>query len=84
VISIVYVLCALLSLLCAVLLVRAYLRTRTRLLLWSALCFSAFAIQNALLVVDKATPWIDLSVARSLPALVGLLVLIFGLVWDSR
>jgi hypothetical protein len=84
VISIVYVLCALLSLLCAVLLVRAYLRTRTRLLLWSALCFSAFAIQNALLVVDKATPSIDLSVARSLPALVGLLVLIFGLVWDSR
>ncbi len=82
-ISVVYVLCALTSLLCAILLVRAYLRIRSRLLLWSALCFTGLALQNAILLVDKATPTLDLSVARTMPALVGLLILLYGLVWES-
>ena len=80
----VYLLCAATSLLCAVLLVRSYVRTRTRLLLWSALCFSGLAINNLALVVDKANPEVDLSLARSLPALIALLLMIYGLVWDSR
>jgi hypothetical protein len=84
VISVLYVLCALTSVLCTVLLARAFARTRARLLLWSALCFAGMALQNLVLLVDKATPMIDLSVPRTLPALIGVLVLLFGLVWDSR
>jgi hypothetical protein len=84
VIDAVFVLCALTSFACAALLIRSYLRARSRLLLWSALCFCGLALNNLLLVVDKATPQIDLSLARSLPALVGMLILVYGLIWDSR
>lgn len=82
--SFVYLLCAATSILCAVLLVRSYLATRTRLLLWSALCFSGLALNNLILVIDKATAEIDLSLVRSLPALVGMLLLLYGLIWESR
>lgn len=80
----VYVLCALTSLACAVLLLRGYLRTHTRLLLWSGLCFTGFFLNNALLVAEEQTVLTDLSIWRTLPALVGVAVLLFGLVWDSR
>lgn len=83
-INIVFVLCALTSAACAALLIRSYRRTRSRLLLWSALAFSGLALNNLLLVVDKVTPQIDLSLARSLPALVGMLIMVYGLIWDSR
>ena len=83
-IAVVYVLCALTSTLCALLLARAFARTRSRLLLWSALCFAGMALQNIMLLIDKATPGIDLSVPRTLPALVGALILLYGLVWESR
>jgi hypothetical protein len=82
--TVVYGLCALTSLLCAVLLARSYVRTRSRLLLWSALCFVGLALQNIALVIDKATPEIDLSLGRSLPALLGLGLLLYGLVWETR
>jgi hypothetical protein len=82
--EIVYLLCAATSVLCAALLVRSYVRTRTRLLLWSALCFSGLAINNLILVVDKSTPQYDLSLARTLPALIGMALLIYGLILDSR
>jgi hypothetical protein len=84
VIGAVFVLCALTSAACAALLIRSYRRTRSRLLLWSALAFSGLALNNLLLVVDKVTPQIDLSLARSLPALVGMLIMVYGLIWDSR
>lgn len=80
----VYVLCALTSLACAVLLLRGYLRTHVRLLLWSGLCFVGLAVNNALLVVDVNTLVTDLSNWRTVPALAGVALLIYGLVWDSR
>jgi hypothetical protein len=82
----VYVLCALTSLACAALLLRGWQLRRVRLLLWSGLGFAGFAIGNVMLVVDMVVigPSIDLSLARNLPVLVGLGVLIYGLVWDSR
>jgi hypothetical protein len=81
----VYALCALTSVLCAVLLVRGYLQSRVRLLLWAGLCFSGLALNNVLLFIDmRVVPDVDLSVWRSLPALAGLLLLIYGLVWESR
>ena len=83
--TIIYALCALTSLLCTVLLVRGYQRSRVRLLLWTAVCFAGLALNNVLLFVDlQVVPSVDLSVWRSLPALVGLLALIYGLVWEVR
>lgn len=79
----VFILCALTSLACAVLLLRSYFRSRVRLLLWTGLCFAGLAVNNLLLVVDARTPSVDLSVWRSLPAVVGLAILIYGLVWDA-
>jgi hypothetical protein len=80
----VYVLCALTAAFCAVLLVRGYLKSRSRLLLWSALCFVGLALNNALLVLDVRTPWVDLSVWRTIPALLGVVSLLYGLIWESR
>ena len=80
----VYTLCALTSLLCAVLLLRGFRRSRTRLLLWSGLCFACLFINNVLLVIDRQiVPQRDLAIVRTMPVLVGLALLIYGLVWDS-
>jgi hypothetical protein len=82
----VYVLCALTSLACAVLLLRAYQERAVRLLLWSGLAFIGFTLSNVMLVVDRLVvgPVLDLSIWRSVPVLAGLTVLIYGLVWDAR
>ena len=81
----VYVLCALTSLACAVLLLRGYRRRGVRLLLYSGLAFVGFGLGNAMLVVDTVMlPAADLALFRSLPVLLGLLVLIYGLVWDAK
>ena len=81
----VYVLCALTSLACAVLLLRGFARSRVRLLLWSGLCFAGFFLNNVLLIVDvRLVPDTDLSVWRTLPALAGLGVLLYGLIWETR
>lgn len=83
--TIVYALCGLTSIACAVLLLRAYSASRVRLLLWAGLCFVGLALNNVLLFVDmRMVPGMDLSVWRSLPALAGLLLLVYGLVWESR
>lgn len=81
----VYVLCALTSLACAVLLLRGYRERNVRLLLYSGLAFVGFAVGNMMLVVDTVGgPTVDLSLLRSLPVLLGLMVLIYGLVWDTK
>lgn len=80
----VYVLCAITSLACAMLLLRAYRRTAVRLLLWSGLCFAGLALNNVLLIVDlQVLPEHDLSVIRSLPSVLGVALLLYGLVWES-
>ena len=81
----VYILCALTSLLCAVMLMRGYMHTRAKLLLWSSLCFFGFVINNVLLFLDKVTfPNADLSLWRTGTALVALVPLLYGLIWDSE
>ena len=79
----VYLLCALTSALCAVLLLREYRRSRARLLLWSSISFFGFAISNALAFADFVIfPQVDMWQIR--PALTALAVaaLLYGLVWD--
>lgn len=82
----VYILCALTSVACAVLLLRGYFRSGLRLLLWSGLCFVLLAFSNVLLFVDLALlgPETDLSVVRSSLALVGVATLLYGLIWDTQ
>ena len=82
----VYLLCALTSVLCAGLLIRSYRATKSRLLLWSTLCFVGLAINNSLLFVDKVLtpPSVDLMLFRTLAALIAFLTLLIGLIWESR
>lgn len=82
----IYSLCAAVALLCATLLLRAYLRNRYRLLLWSGLCFTGLTLNNALLIVDKIflPVQIDLSALRLAVSLVAVLVLLYGLIWEAE
>jgi hypothetical protein len=80
----VYILGTLITFLCAVLLLRAYLRVRLRLLLWSSVCFAGLTIANALVYVDLViVPERDLYVWRLGVAALAMAVLVFGLVWES-
>lgn len=82
--ALVYLMCALTSILCAVLLYLKYRRNRTRLLLWSGICFFCLALNNILLFVDLVlAPQIDMSVIRTLPAVVGFGALVWGFIWDT-
>lgn len=85
--SAVYILCALTSAACALMLFRGYLRTKARFLLWSSLCFAAFFINNALLMTDKVLTPENVTIPtelRSSVALVGLCLLLYGLVFDAE
>jgi hypothetical protein len=83
--TVVYALCAMTSIACAWLLLRGYARTRVRLLLWSGLCFSGLALNNILLFIDvRVLPDVDLSIVRTIPAVIGMLLLVYGLVWETR
>lgn len=84
-VTLVYALCALTSMACAALLLRGYRTSRARLLLWSGLCFVGLAANNLILLIDtRVIPTIDLSLWRSLPALAGVAILLYGLVWETR
>jgi hypothetical protein len=81
----VYIACTVTSLFCAVLLLRGYLRDRSRLLLWAVVCFLFLTLSNAVLFVDVIVlTKVDLFLPRNLPALVGLAALLVGLVWELR
>ncbi|HJR50961.1 MAG TPA: DUF5985 family protein [Gemmatimonadales bacterium] len=81
----IYLLCAGTSLACAVLLLRAWGRTRLRLLLWSAACFVGLLIENLLLLVDFwVVPDVSLVVLRRLAALAGIAALLYGLIWEAQ
>ncbi len=83
--SVVYALCALTSGLCAALLLRAYRSSRARLLLWSTLSFLGLVCNNLLLFVDLIVfPSSDLSLYRSLTSAIAVMILMLGLIWDSK
>ena len=81
----VYLLCLATSVLCAVLLIRSYRRSRTKLLLWSALCFVGLAANNLFLFVDAVVlPTVDLRALRHLSSLAAIAVLVYGFVWEAE
>lgn len=83
--ALIYSLCALTSMAAFGLLLRSWRATGHRLLFWSALCFAFLTLNNILLVVDNLVlPQFDLSTPRLLAALVGVLLLLIGLVWEEE
>jgi len=79
----IYLLCVITSLVCAWLLARAYRRRRTRLLIWSALCFALLAINNMVLAADVLLlPSIDLSILQLLTSLSAVCVLLYAFIWE--
>ncbi|HEV8712642.1 MAG TPA: DUF5985 family protein [Candidatus Binatia bacterium] len=81
--AVIYTLCALTALLCAVLLLQAYSRSHYSLLLWSGLCFVGLTANNALVVIDRLfIPDTDLSTWRLAVGLLAMLVLLYGLIWE--
>jgi hypothetical protein len=84
--QIVYLLCTVTSLCCALLLGRAYRATRVRLLFWSTVSFGLLALSNVLLFADLVL-WpvgIDLQMYRHGMSLAGLSALLYGLIEEKR
>lgn len=87
----VYILCALTSLACAVMLWRGFTQSRARFLMWSSLCFVGLAVNNVLLFIDRIVlpdmegVWgTSFQNWRSLAALVSIALLIYGLISDAE
>ena len=82
--ALIYSLCAVTSLVCSVLLLRAYARSKMSLLLWSGLCFVGLTANNVLLVVDRLVlPFTDLTTMRLSVAFFALMLLLVGLIWEN-
>lgn len=81
----VFILCSGTSLACAVLLARSYRRTKTPLVMWSAICFFGLALNSILLFLDLVVfrDSIDLSVVRNIVGLVAVSSLLYGLIWEG-
>ena len=84
--QIIYILCILTSLACAWLLLGSYRRTGHRLLFWSGLCFVVITFNNVLLLVDRVVfpTSVDLLTYRLASALLALLLLLYGLIYEKE
>ena len=81
----VYILGALVSLACAILLLRGYFLGRKKLLLFSGLCFTGLSLSNVLVFVDLVIfPDVNLYRLRLGTALIAMLLLLYGLIWESE
>jgi hypothetical protein len=81
----IYLLCAAASLVVALMLLRQYLKSRTRLLLWSLVCFTGLAANNVLVYIDLVVyTGVDLSVYRSAAGAAAMAAMLYGLVWETR
>jgi hypothetical protein len=79
----IYGLCTLTALLCAYLLLNAYRRGRYRLLLWSGLGFAGLTLNNLVLALDKLVfTQLDLTAWRMSIALISMVTILYGLIWD--
>lgn len=79
----IYTLCLISSVVCAWLLIRSYVRNRTRLLLWSAICFFLLAVNNLFVVIDLLlVQSIDFGLFRQFCTLSAISVLLYGFIWE--
>jgi fluoride ion exporter CrcB/FEX len=72
--------------LCAILLLRGYVRVRKRLLLWCGLCFAGLTLSNGLLIVDLFLISDDVSIypQRLMVAAASMLLMLYGLIFESE
>jgi hypothetical protein len=83
--ELIYGLCTILSLAIAVMLWRQHRRSPSRMIYWTALCFTGLALSNLVLVVDKLVfPDVDLRVLRHSISLLSIGLLLFGLVYEDE
>lgn len=83
--KLIYILCALASVFCAGLLLKNYRHNRSRLALWTCLCFVGLALNNLFLCFDLiVVPEADYSLVRTLIALAAIGTLLFGLIWEEK
>jgi len=83
--EVLYTVTFLTTLLCAVLLLRAFGRVRRKLLLWSGLCFLGLAASNLLKIADLVIfRDVDLYSYRVGSGALAMALLMYGLVWESR
>jgi uncharacterized protein DUF5985 len=81
----VYLLCLLTSIVCATMLMRAYLRQRSRLLLWTSASFVFLAMNNFALVADMVVfPSANLLILRQLATAIALGILLYGFIWEAE
>lgn len=83
----IHVLCALAALMCAILLGLGARRVRSRMLVWSAICFALLAAANIVLVFDFVVfpgPDVRLWPVRQSLSLLAVGALIYGLIMEER
>lgn len=83
--TLVYLLCFATSAACAFLLARSFLKSRSRMLFWSALCFALLALVNLAVIFDLVIypDDINLRPLRLWLTLLAVSVLLFGFIWDE-
>lgn len=66
-------------------LLASYRRTGHRLLLWSGWCFIGLTVNNVLLFADKLVfEHVNLATPRLVAALVALMLLLYGLIYEKE
>jgi hypothetical protein len=83
--ELVYTLSSIMSIACAGMLLRAYRRSPSHLLLWSCACFSFLALNNIILCIDvMILPDLDFGgvLIRNLAGALAGSLLLFGLIWE--
>lgn len=82
--AVTYVVITLICIACAVLLLRGWGRERSRLLLWSGLCFAILGLSNLLVYLDYVLPpQYGLYPERLATAAIAMGLLLYGLIWES-
>lgn len=82
----IYALCALTALACAVMLLLGARRTGSRMLLWSGLCFCGLALTNGMVALDALLPHgpTVLGPLRLGISLAALMLLLYGLIFEEK
>ena len=81
----IYALCALTALACALLLLQGSRRTGSRMLFWSGLCFAGLTLTNLLVIADHYLfREIDLGPLRLGSALLAVSLLLYGVIFEER
>jgi hypothetical protein len=71
--------------LCAILLLRAYIRVRRPFLLWCGICFTGLTLSNLFLILDLyVIPDVSLYRQRLMVAAASMLAMLYGLIFESE